>query len=551
MEERVGQQFGNFQVIRLLQSGKLADVYLAEHSVHKTQAALKVLHAQLSGQEVQDFLAEAQRIADLKHPNIARLLKAGVKGGRPYLATLYLSHGTLRTRHPRGSKLLLETAISYARQAAEGLYYAHEQGLVHQDLKPENLFLTSRSEVLVADFGIALRSSGALSFTKRATAGTAEYMAPEQALGQVSPVIDQYGLAVIVYEWLAGAPPFTGRFSELVAKHSSVPPPSLCAQLPNLVPAVEEVIFTALEKDPTRRFATMRAFVQALERASLQQAPIAFQPTERVQPPPAAGAAAIERAQTPPAAPAAPLSAVLPPTERVPGPSAAPLPPGAQAAQGWAPPPAAALPPTERVPGPSVTPFPPPPAAPAAPPSAPLPPTERVPGPAAAPYPPPPAAPLASPPFPPAALPPTERVPGPSAAPFPPAPLSPLIAALPLPATEPAPPQPAQPGPPPAFPPIAPAAQPLAPAPPAYPAWPVATERAQSDHALLPPPPPPPTPAFFGTPAQPPAVSPPFVPPAPPTRAVGAGIGRLLLLVAAALVVAGLLIGVALLVSHH
>src|SRR5689334_17967889 len=129
MADLVGEQFGNFQLSRLLHTGRFADVYLAEHLTHKTPAAVKVLHAQLSGQEVQEFLAEAQSIANLKHANLVRLLKAGVKGGMPYLAMHYASHGTLRARYPRGSKLQLETAIAYARQVAEALAYAHEQGV--------------------------------------------------------------------------------------------------------------------------------------------------------------------------------------------------------------------------------------------------------------------------------------------------------------------------------------------------------------------------------------------------------------------------------------
>lgn len=332
MADLVGEQFGNFQLNRLLHTGRFADVYLAEHLTHKTPAAVKLLHVLLTGQDVQEFLAEAQSIANLKHNHIVRLLKAGVKGGMPYLGMHYVSHGTLRTRYPRGSKLQLETVITYARQAAEALAYAHERGVIHQDLKPENLFFTSRSEVMVSDFGIAMRSRGALSFTNRAASSTAEYMAPEQVQGQATPATDQYALAAIVYEWLTGAPPFTGSFSEVVAKQGASSPPSLREQLPNLPPRVEEVILTALAKDPTFRFASIRDFIQALERANVAPlaAPAELPPTERVNAPPAAPAplasanypqippnapelAATERAQTPPAVQQAPLPPAPPP----------------------------------------------------------------------------------------------------------------------------------------------------------------------------------------------------------------------------------------------
>lgn len=263
----IGKQLGNYQITRLLGEGGFAQVYLGEHIYLGTQAAIKVLSAQ-AGNDLDWFLKEARTIARLVHPNIVRVLEFGVEeGSLPYLVMDYAPNGTLRQRHAQGEQLPLSSIVSYAKQVAEALQYAHDQKLVHRDVKPENMLLGRNNEVLLGDFGIAMMAQTMLKSVQN-VAGTVPYMAPEQLQGQSRRASDQYSLGVSVYEWLVGERPFRGSLTELISQQIAVPPPSLLAKRPTLPPAVEQVVMTALEKDPDRRFGNVRAFAQALEQAS-------------------------------------------------------------------------------------------------------------------------------------------------------------------------------------------------------------------------------------------------------------------------------------------
>src|SRR5438445_644795 len=156
MADRVGQQLGNYQLLRLLGEGGFAEVYLGEHIHLGTQAAIKVLHTQLTSDDVDRFRTEARMIARLIHPHIVRVLEFGVEGKTPFLVMDYAPHGTLRQRHPKGSHLHLDTIVYYVKQLADALQYAHDEKLIHRDIKPENMLLGRRNEILLSDFGIAL-----------------------------------------------------------------------------------------------------------------------------------------------------------------------------------------------------------------------------------------------------------------------------------------------------------------------------------------------------------------------------------------------------------
>src|SRR5947209_13633706 len=156
MADRVGQQLGNYRLLRLLGEGGFAEVYLGEHIHLGTQAAIKVLHTQLTSDDVEKFRIEARNIAHLMHPHIVRVLEFGVEGKIPFLVMDYASNGTLRQRHPRGTPLTLASIISYVKQIADALQYAHDEKLIHRDIKPENMLLGRRNEVLLSDFGIAV-----------------------------------------------------------------------------------------------------------------------------------------------------------------------------------------------------------------------------------------------------------------------------------------------------------------------------------------------------------------------------------------------------------
>ena len=200
MVDRIGQQLGNYRLIRLLGQGGFADVYLAEHTFLSTQAAIKLLHTRLTGDELQAFLNEARTIAHLIHPNIVRVLEYGVENGMPYLVMDYAPGGTLRQRHPRGTALPLPLIVSYVRQVAAALQYAHNQKLIHRDVKPENMIIGRNNEVLLSDFGVALIAQSSLSQSVHEVAGTVTYMAPEQIRGKPRFASDQYALAVVVYD---------------------------------------------------------------------------------------------------------------------------------------------------------------------------------------------------------------------------------------------------------------------------------------------------------------------------------------------------------------
>ncbi len=269
MADREGQQLGNYRLTRLLGKGGFAEVYLGIHIYLGTEAAIKLLHTQLAGEaETEKFRREASTIARLVHPNIVRVLDFGVAEGTPYLVMDYAPKGSLRQALPAGTPLAPQQILPYVLQMADALNYAHEQRLVHRDVKPENMLVGRNNEALLSDFGIATVSQTSSQQSTQAVAGTAAYMAPEQLQGHPRPASDQYALAVVVYEWLSGERPFQGSFTEIASQHVLTPPPPLRQKVPTLSPAIERVVLTALAKDPKDRFPDVRAFAAAFEQAS-------------------------------------------------------------------------------------------------------------------------------------------------------------------------------------------------------------------------------------------------------------------------------------------
>jgi serine/threonine protein kinase len=269
MSDLTGQRFGNYRLIRLLGQGGFADTYLGEQVYIGTPAAIKIVQTQLAQDDQGAFFREARTIAQLKHPNIVRLLDFGVESSRniPYLVMDYAPNGTLRQRHRRGEVVPLFRVVSYVKQVAAALQYAHEQKVIHRDVKPENMLVGAGHEILLADFGIAVVESSRIQ-TQSTIAGTVNYMAPEQIQGKPTAASDQYALAVVVYEWLCGWPPFTGSYTEMAVQHELSRPPSLRERVATIPIAVEQVVFVALEKDPQRRFKDIQTFAYALEQAS-------------------------------------------------------------------------------------------------------------------------------------------------------------------------------------------------------------------------------------------------------------------------------------------
>ena len=267
MGDRVGQQLGNYRLIRLIGEGGFAQVYLAEHLFLKRRAAVKVLHQQVTKDALEEFRREAEMIARLEHPNIVRVLEFGIEHNVPFLVMSYASNGTLRQRHREGSRLPLDTIVGYLKQVAPALQYAHMQRVIHRDVKPQNMLIGLSDEILLSDFGIAVVSeSTALQGTQN-KAGTTAYMAPEQSQGRPCFASDQYALGVVVYEWLCGERPFKGTALEIAMQHQLATPHSLCGHVPYISPALEQVVFKALAKYPQQRFASVQDFVSAFEQA--------------------------------------------------------------------------------------------------------------------------------------------------------------------------------------------------------------------------------------------------------------------------------------------
>lgn len=263
MTDRIGQQLGNYCLLQLLGRGGFAEVYLGRHIHLDTLAAVKVLHTQLSRDDSEQFHTEARTIAHLAHPHIVRILDYGIDNDTPFLVMDYAPNGTLHQQHPRGTLLPPTLVARYVTQIAAALQYAHEQGIIHRDVKPENMLVDRQKEILLSDFGIALAAQNSRYRSVHEMAGTISYMAPEQIQFHPCPASDQYALGITVYEWLSGERPFHGTFFEVASQHMLAAPPPLHNRVPGLSSALEEVLFTALAKDPARRFPSVQAFAQA------------------------------------------------------------------------------------------------------------------------------------------------------------------------------------------------------------------------------------------------------------------------------------------------
>ncbi len=276
MADRVGQRLGNYRLLRLLGRGGFAEVYLGEHVYLSSQAALKFLLMSLRDDDIEQFTREARTLASLSHPHIIRVLEYSVEEGVPFLVMEYAANGTLRQRYPPGERLTAETIVRYTRHVASALQYAHDQRLIHRDVKPENFLIGLNDEILLSDFGLAMLAIRSLDQSSQSTrsmhptpelVGTMSYIAPEQLRGQAQPASDQYSLGVVVYEWLCGKRPFNGSPFEVALLHISAAPPPLHEQTPGISSAIEEVVMRALAKAPQDRFASVQEFASALERA--------------------------------------------------------------------------------------------------------------------------------------------------------------------------------------------------------------------------------------------------------------------------------------------
>ncbi len=290
MIDSVGLKLGNYRLVRMVGHGGFADVYLGEHVYLKTEAAIKMLHARLPGKLLQNFLIEARNHAQLHHPHIIQVLDFGIEDSIPFLVMNYAPRGTLRQRHPAGSILEPATIITYVKQVATALQYAHNRKIIHRDIKPENMLLSHEGIIMLSDFGIAIALRNFQNMGKPTVlsvgtmiAGTTTYMAPEQFFGTPYYTSDQYALAAVVYEWFCGMPPFSGSDFQVAIKHMYRQPLPMRAIIPGLAPTIDRVVMKALEKNPQQRFATIQHFADALE-AACHPVPVPSRPYPATRP---------------------------------------------------------------------------------------------------------------------------------------------------------------------------------------------------------------------------------------------------------------------------
>ena len=290
---------GRYELEELVGTGGMSSVYRAHDRQLERNVALKVLHERLGADDehVSRFRHEARAVAQLSHPNVVTVIDRFEEGGRQYIVFEYVDGENLKQLLDGTGPLPARRALEIALAVADGLAYAHEHGVVHRDVKPQNVLLSRDGEIKVTDFGIARSLDAESGLTLTGTVlGTSSYLSPEQASGlRVTPAADVYSLGVVLYELLAGEVPFPGGNQVVVAlKHVNEPPPSLLERRPDVPARLAAAVALALQKDPERRFASMAAFAAEL-RACLAEVESAdtertmvVSPPPRMEPPPPA-----------------------------------------------------------------------------------------------------------------------------------------------------------------------------------------------------------------------------------------------------------------------
>ncbi|HXV16034.1 MAG TPA: serine/threonine-protein kinase, partial [Gemmatimonadaceae bacterium] len=264
---------GQYKIDREIGRGGMATVYLAEDIRHGRPVAIKVLHAETGAAiGAERFLREIQVVARLRHPHIVPLYDSGDAGGRLYYVMPYVKGESVRDHIRRAGPFSPDEALRLTSEVADALAYAHSEGVIHRDIKPDNIMLDER-HALVMDFGIARAASEGKdsSLTKTGfLVGTPAYMSPEQVTGEsnIDGRSDIYSLGCVLFEMLAGVAPFTGPSpNSVMAKRFSAPKPSLDSIEQPIAPAVKHILTTAMSLDVAERFQTAREMVKALDDA--------------------------------------------------------------------------------------------------------------------------------------------------------------------------------------------------------------------------------------------------------------------------------------------
>jgi beta-lactam-binding protein with PASTA domain/predicted Ser/Thr protein kinase len=263
---------GRYRVLRRLGSGGMADVYLVEDQQLGRRVALKLLYHRLAEDQqfVERFRREASSAASLQHPNIVGIFDRGEWDGTYYIAMEYVEGRTLKDIVRERGPAPPDAAVDVVLQILRAARFAHQRGVVHRDIKPQNVLIDEEGRIKVADFGIA--RAGASDMTETGSVmGTAQYLSPEQAQGRpVDARSDLYSIGIVLYEMLTGRVPFDAESPVTVALKQVSEAPMLPREIdPAIPPALEGVVLRALEKDPAHRFANADEFIEALHRARL------------------------------------------------------------------------------------------------------------------------------------------------------------------------------------------------------------------------------------------------------------------------------------------
>jgi eukaryotic-like serine/threonine-protein kinase len=264
-----------YELEELVGSGGMSSVYRAHDKVLDRRVALKVLHQHYTSEDeyVERFRREARMVAGLLHQNIVTVIDRGEDDGCPFIVFEFVDGENLKQLVNREGRLPVDRAVELAVQIARGLSFAHANGYVHRDVKPQNVLLNGDGEAKVTDFGIARSLDVKHGVTQTGTVlGTSDYIAPEQAQGQrVDEHTDVYSLGIVLFELLTGELPFSGEnFVAVAMKHINEPPPPVSTLRPEVPPRLDAAVARALAKRPEDRFATMADFGRELE-ACLQE----------------------------------------------------------------------------------------------------------------------------------------------------------------------------------------------------------------------------------------------------------------------------------------
>jgi eukaryotic-like serine/threonine-protein kinase len=265
-----------YELQELAGSGGMSSVYRAYDRLLERSVAIKVLHEQYSNdpEYVERFRREAQAIARLSHPNIVTVIDRGEHEGRQYIVFEHVAGENLKETVQRLGPLPVGRALALAHQAARGLAFAHQHGVVHRDVKPHNVLIDAEGTAKVTDFGIARSVEREDGITETGTVlGTSDYLAPEQAAGQrVDACSDQYSLGALLYELLVGDVPYPAPNVVTAAmRHVNDPVPSVRSARPEISPRVDAVVRRAMAKRPEDRYPTTDALIGALEACILEE----------------------------------------------------------------------------------------------------------------------------------------------------------------------------------------------------------------------------------------------------------------------------------------